>query len=64
MADRAEYERGVVVEREHMPTYQWFLKEIARGHAPKSEEFFLHIVHDHLKEDPNYYKKLSTIETD
>ena len=64
MITRDQYERGVAVEREHLGTYTWLLKEIQRGHTPKPAEFFLHIAHDHLLEDSRYYEKLATIEAD
>ena len=56
---RAVYEEGLKVEQEHRDTYLWLLTYYRKNKKfPKEEEFFLHIVDDHLKESPTYYTKL------
>jgi hypothetical protein len=58
MVTRKTYEEGLQVEKEHMRTYQWLKSEVAKKQFPSPEEFFLHIVQDHLKEENDYYTKL------
>ena len=48
-----------------MATYQWLAQYVKKySKLPPANEMFAHIVHDHLREDPNYYAKLATIEAD
>ena len=59
MVNNKTWEDGLKVEREHRHTYEWlsqYVKE--KGKLPEDTQFFLHIVKDHLTENPDYYKKL------
>ncbi|HPC81688.1 MAG TPA: hypothetical protein PL165_07535 [Methanofastidiosum sp.] len=62
MADAKEYQSGFHIEQEHKATYQWLARWVnAHGQMPSEREFYLHIVDDHLREDPNYYEKLKSL---
>jgi hypothetical protein len=53
------FEEGLKVEREHKATYEWLSQYLKKYKGlPEDTDFFLHIVHDHLKENPDYYTKL------
>jgi len=57
-----KYKVGLEVEKEHRTTYIWlamFLKKYRR--MPSENEFFMHIVQDHLAEDTDYYVKLKKL---
>ena len=59
---RSKYEQGLKVEREHKKTYEWLVDYINKyKKAPDSNEFFLHIADDHLREDADYYDKLKQL---
>lgn len=59
MLNRSSFEKGLKVEMEHKATYEWLKHYIARNKKmPNEQEFFLHIVSDHLTETPDYYEKL------
>lgn len=59
MINRALWEEGLLVEREHRHTYEWLLKYVKTNkRLPDETRFYLHIVGDHLDEDLEYYKKL------
>ena len=60
--NRSVFEDGMTVEKEHKTTFEWLSKFVGKNKKlPKEAEFYLHIVSDHLKEDPKYYEKLKTL---
>lgn len=59
MIDRNTWEEGLKVEKEHKHTYEWLAGYFKKNkRLPEADQMYLHIVQDHLKEDPEYYTKL------
>jgi hypothetical protein len=59
-----ELEAGINVEKEHLDTYEWLIREVyewvrdRQPEPPSFEDFCKHIAEDHLKEASDYYSKL------
>lgn len=58
----SELKKGIEVELEHKPTYDWFVKEMILQRVPSIEEFAKQIAIDHLNEHKDYYDYLEVIE--
>ena len=60
MITKKQYEQGLEIEKEHKETYKWLSDYVKKnkGKLPESYEFYLHIAHDHLKENEKYYDVL------
>ena len=55
-----QIEAGVIVEREHKPTYEWLMQYIMEHKEfPELDEFAKHITQDHLNEHTDYYTVLN-----
>lgn len=59
---RTDLQEGERVEKEHADLVQWLREYSAQheGQMPADEEIFKRIAEAHLKEDPEYYKKLAS----
>lgn len=50
---------GLDVEEEHLDTYKWLEDYFKKNKKmPNQEDFYKHIVEDHLKEFDDYYTRL------
>jgi len=49
---------GIKTELEHKKTYRKMMQLCKKGKCPTDKAISKMVALDHLKEDPNYYKKL------
>ena len=50
---------GISVEKEHKPTYNFLKKYVQQHHKlPSQKVFYAKIAKNHLRETPQYYKRL------
>ncbi len=63
MRDNKQLKIGTRVESEHKDVVTWLNRYISKhNNMPKRNLIYRHIAMTHLKEDPNYYKKLKKME--
>lgn len=53
-----QLKQGIKVESEHKDVYAWLKKACNCQSLPPAKEMYKKIAQDHLKENPQYYKKL------
>lgn len=60
---QSQIKKGTRVESEHKDVMLWVRKYVKRhGKLPTNRNIYRRIATTHLKEDPNYYKKLEKME--
>lgn len=60
MTYKTQLKKGKKIEQEHLPFYRQIKKQNQQsGKCPSEEKFAEGIAKAHLRENPNYYTKLS-----